>query len=169
MAVTLPYEFDTSGTPKLILRGVLGLLVVVVLPGILYSLFVSHQTAAAVQLLLVAAALLYFGRVFLRNLTASQGTITAQAVEVQPGRLYGIRLASPAGTFPLQRFKAIGVQRVFGPIRAQPRWHERVCLLGQDGVPDIVIAQTALGAGMALGRDLAAALNLPYHEEVVAL
>ena len=50
--IALPYEFDTSGVVKVILRGVLVLLVVV-LVGILYSLLVSHSIAAAIQLLLV--------------------------------------------------------------------------------------------------------------------
>ena len=66
MQPTLPYEFDSSGVVSTILRGVLGLLALVVVPGILYSIFISHSTAAAVQLLLVAALIAWFGRLFLR-------------------------------------------------------------------------------------------------------
>ena len=83
MAIVLPYEFDTSSGVKLILRGVLGLLLVVLL-GILYSLLVSHSIAAAIQLLLCAALASYFGRLFLGNLAGSVGTITADAVVVRP-------------------------------------------------------------------------------------
>src|SRR6266404_7865992 len=112
MAVTLPFEFDTSGVVKLILRGVLGLLAIVVVPGILYSLLVSHSTAAAVQLLLVGALIAYFGRLFLRNLEGSRGTITSDGVVVERGRVYGIPMAGAEGRFPLQQFRAVLVERV---------------------------------------------------------
>lgn len=97
-SVVLPYEFDSSGTPALIVRGVLGLLFLVVVPGILYSLVVSRSVAAAAQLLIVGGVVVYFGRLFLRNLETARGTITQGVVVVQPGSLYGIRLAGPAGS-----------------------------------------------------------------------
>jgi hypothetical protein len=165
MAVTLPYEFDTSGIVKVILRGVLGLLFVVVVPGIIYSLFISHRTAAAIQLLLIAAIIMYFGRLFLRNLVGSRGTITADAVEVQPGRLYGIRFAGPAGRFPMQQFAGVRVERISAPIGVQGRAHERVSLVGKDRTPDILIARTALDTGRTLGEEIARVLNLPYEEQ----
>ncbi len=166
MAVTLPYEFDTSGVVKLILRGVLGLLLVVFV-GILYSLLVSHSIAAAIQLLLVGAVATYFGSLFLRNLTGSRGTITADAVIVQPGRLYGIRLPGPAGRFPISQFQAVRVERIrTPPIDVQGGPHERVCLVGKDGGPDILIARTALDAGRTVGNELATALKLPYQEKL---
>jgi len=166
MAITLPYEFDTSGVVKLILRGVLGLLLVV-LVGVLYSLLVSHSIFAAMQLLLVAAVAKYFGSLFLRNLTGSVGTITADAVVVQPGRLHGIRLAGPVGRFPISQFQAVRVERIrTPPIDIQGRPHERVCLVGKKGTPDILIARTALDAGRTVGRELATALKLPYQEEL---
>ena len=165
MAIALPYEFDTSGVVKVILRGVLGLLFVV-LAGILYSLLISHSIAAAIQLLLVAALAAYFGSLFLRNLTGSLGTITADAVVVQPGRFYGIRLAGPAGRFPISRFQAVRVERITNPTGMQIGPHERVCLLGKTGTPEILIARTDRDAGRTLGTDLAAALKLPYQEQV---
>jgi hypothetical protein len=115
MAVTLPYEFDTSGTPKLILRGVLGFLVVVILPGILFSLFVSHHTAAAVQLLLVGLVLLYFGRLFLRNLTASQGTITAQAWRYNPADSMGSGSPVRPEPFPFSDSRPLECNESLGP------------------------------------------------------
>ena len=166
MTVTLPYEFDTSGIVKVILRGVLGLLFVVVVPGIIYSLLISHRTAAAIQLLLVAAIITYFARLFLRNLVGSRGTITADAVVVQPGRLYGIQLAGPAGRFPMQQFAAVRVERISAPMSVQGRAHERICLVGKDGTPDILIARTALDTGRTLGEKIARVLNLPYEERL---
>jgi hypothetical protein len=170
MAITLPYEFDTSGVVKLIMRGVLGLLLVV-LVGILYSLLVSRSIAAAIQLLLIAAIATYFGRLFLRNLTGSVGTITADAVVVQPGELFGLRLAGPAGRFPISQFQAVRVERIPNPIgipiETQIRPHERVCLAGKNGTPDILVARTHRDAGRTLGNELATALKLPYEEQVL--
>jgi hypothetical protein len=170
MAITLPYEFDTSGVVKVIMRGVLGLLLVV-LVGILYSLLVSHSIAATIQLLLIAAIATYFGRLFLRNLTGSLGTITSDAVVVQPGQLFGIWLASPAGRFPISQFQAVRVERIPNPIgipiETQIRPHERVCLVGKNGVPDILVARTDRDAGRVVGNELATALNLPYQEQVL--
>ena len=168
--ITLPYEFDTSGVVKQIMGGVLALLLVV-LVGILYSLLTSHSIAAAIQLLLVTAVATYFGRIFLRNLTASVGTITADAVVVQPSELFGIRLAGPAGRFPISQFQAVRVERIPNPIGipvgTQIRPHERVCLVGKTGTPDILIARTHLDAGRTVGSELATALKLPYSEQVL--
>jgi hypothetical protein len=170
MAITLPYQFDTSPVVKLILRGVFGLLLLVLL-GILYSLLVSHSMAATIQLLVVAAMVTYFGSLFLRNLTGSQGTITADAVVVQPGQLFGIQLASPAGRFSISQFQAVRVERVPNPIgipiETQIQPHERVCLVGKKGIPDILIARTDRDAGRTLGNELATALKLPYQEQLV--
>jgi hypothetical protein len=170
MAITLPYEFDTSGVVKQIMGGVLGFLLAL-LVGILYSLLVSHSLAAAIQLLLIAAIATYFGRLFHRNLTGSVGTITADAVVVQPGELLGIRLAGPAGRFPISQFQAVRVERIPNPIgipiETQIRPHERVCLVGKAGTPDILIARTHLDAGRTVGNELATALKLPYQEQLV--
>ena len=164
MPVALPYRFDTSPIIKLILRGVLGVLLVVV-AGMLYSLLVSHDRVAALQLLLVTLIVLYFGRLFLRNLETSQGTIDRHEVVAEPVILYGIRLHGPAGRFPLRQFQAVRVQRIPPPEFAQGRSHERVVLLGTQDTPDILLARTSEDAGRALGRDLATALGLPYQEE----
>jgi hypothetical protein len=168
MAIMLPYDFDTSRVVKQIMGGVLGLLLVI-LVGVFYSLLVSHSTVATIQLLLIAAIATYFGRLFLRNLTGSVGTITADAVVVQPGELAGIRLTGPAGRFPISQFQAVRVERVPNPIgipiETQIRPHERVFLVGGDSTPDILIARTHLDAGRIVGNELATALKLPYQEK----
>jgi hypothetical protein len=169
MAIGLPYEFDTSRVVKQIMGGVLGLLLILLL-GIFYSLLVSHSIAATIQLVLIAAIVMYFGRIFLRNLTGSLGTITADAVTVQPGRLYGIPLAGPAGRFPIGGFQAVRVERITNPIGiplgTQIKPHERVYLAGKHGTPDILIARTHLGTGRILGNELAAAVKLPCQEQI---
>jgi hypothetical protein len=169
MAVTLPYQFDTSGVVKLILRGVLGFLGILVV-GIIYSLLVSHDRTAALALLICAAILAYFGRLFLRNLIGSLGTITADTVVVESPQVAGFRLAGPTGSFPLKQFDAVRVERVTNPIgiplETQVGPHERVSLVGQKGTPDILVARTERDAGRTLGNELAVALKLPYQEHL---
>ena len=167
MAVTLPYEFDTSGVVRTILRGVLGLLGLVVVPGILYSLFVSQSTPAAMQLMLAALVIVYFGRLFLGHLIGSHGIVTADAVVVERARLYGFRLAGPEGRFPVGQFEAVRVEHAPAPIGAQGGPHDRVSLAGKSGTPDILIARTAPDRGLTLGAELAAALGLPCQERNV--
>lgn len=43
---TLPYSFDNSAPVRIIVRGTLGLLFFVLVPGILYSLPISRDRAA---------------------------------------------------------------------------------------------------------------------------
>jgi hypothetical protein len=160
----LPYHFDTTPVVNLTFRGILGLLLLVVAPGILYSVFASHQPAAAFQLLLVGALLVWFGQRFLRSLEATRGTITAEAVEVQPGMLYGVRLAGPRGRYPVRQFTAVRVERMGPPLDGPGGTHERVRLVGRDGTPDILVARTQRDAGRGLGQEIAAALGLPYEE-----
>ena len=46
-----------------------------------YSLFVSRDRGAALILLVIGGITMYFGRLFLRHLIGSRGTITAAAVD----------------------------------------------------------------------------------------
>ncbi|MFL5403860.1 MAG: hypothetical protein ACJ8BF_13695 [Gemmatimonadales bacterium] len=168
MPIVLPYEFDTSGVVKVILRGTAAVLLVVLL-GIGYSLLVSHDHIAAVQLLLIAAIAGYFARLLHRNLTGTVGTISSDAIVVEPVELFGIRLAGPAGRFPIGRFDAVRVDCITHPVsiplETQIRPHERVYLVGKEGTPDILIARTDRDVGRLLGRELAAGLSLPYRDQ----
>jgi hypothetical protein len=166
MPITLPYRFDTSPVIKLILRGVLGLLMLVIVPGIVYSLLVSHDRAAALSLLVTGAIVLYFGRIFIKNLEATAGIITADHVAVEPGTLYGASLRGPRGRFPIQQFSAVRVQRIPPSADVQLGAHERVILAGKGSTPDILVVRTSDDTGRTLGRDLSTALGLPYEEEV---
>jgi hypothetical protein len=169
MALSLPYEFDTTPVVKLILRGMLALLVLV-LGGILYSLLISRSTAAAVQLLLCAAIITYFGRLFFRNLIGSVGTITSDTIVVDSPHVAGFRLAGPSGSFSIRQFEAVRVERVTNPIgipiETQIGPHERVSLVGRKGTPNILVARTDDDEGRTLGNELAAALKLPYQEHL---
>ena len=163
VVAALPYQFDTGGVVALIVRGVAGLEVILVL-GALYSLAVSRNMASAAALLVIAAGVFIFGRLVLKNLEGTRGMITRDAVVVQPGGLFGLRLAGPAGTYAIHNFAAVRVDRILPSDSIQSRGHERVILVGTSGAPDILVARTDLDAGRALGRSLAAALHLPFDE-----
>jgi hypothetical protein len=169
VAVTLPFEFDTTPVVKVILRGVLGFAVLIVVPGILYSLLVSHSLGATVAMLLVGAITAYFGRLFFLHLSGSAGIITNEGVEVHPSTLHGIPLPGPAGRFRMTQFSAIRVDRAFGPMDTMqaPGWYERVWIVGSPGTPSILIARTDRGTGITLGKELARALRLAYEEATV--
>jgi hypothetical protein len=163
--ITLPFVFDTSPVVRLILRGVLALLLLVIVPGLLYSLLISHQVVVAVQLCIIGLIAGYFGWIFFRNLSATCGSVGRDEVVLQPVVLYGVRLHGPVGRFPLRKFTAVRVERIPPPLFAQGSSHERVTLLGGGGTPDVLLARTSRGAGRALGRELADAIGLPYKEE----
>jgi hypothetical protein len=161
--LVLPYHFDTSSVVKLILRGA-GLVLLVIGVCLIYSLFISQDHLASIQLLISGLIAGYFAWRLLRNLTATRGTITSDSVELELVELYGLRLHGPSGRFPLQAFRGVRVERVSAPAFEQGGTHERVTLVGEDGTPDVLVARTSLDAGRALGRSLADALALPYNE-----
>ena len=164
MAITLPYEFDTSPVVKIVVRGVLGLLIVVVVPGILYSAFVTHDWVAVAGLGFISVAVGYFGTLFGRHLTSTSGIISKEVVVIWPVTLYGLRLSGPEGRFSMAQFRAVRVESISTGANAQSGQHERVYLVGRSGAPDILVARTENYAGKTLGRDLAAALDIEYEE-----
>jgi hypothetical protein len=147
---------------------VLGLLLIVLL-SLLYSVFVSRDPTASLVLLITGAIAGYFAVLFFRNLTGSVGTITRDQVVVQPGRVCGLRMTSPSGTFPVTRFEAVRVEHVVSggtPIEVQRQPYERVSLVGKTGTPIILVASTECEVGRALARELATALGLKYQEQL---
>lgn len=162
-AATLPFHFDTATVVTQIVQGIAALLCVLAI-GALYSVFVSRRMGMAAALLVIGAGVLWLGRIVLGNLEGTRGVITRDAVVVQPGGVYGMRMAGPAGTIPLRQFKDVRVERVMPSEDMQSRGHERVLLVGKEGTPEILVMRADLDAGRALGRDLAAALNLPLEE-----
>jgi hypothetical protein len=162
--VTLPYQFDTSSIWRTVLKGAFGLNAVLVV-GLLYSLLARPWTTV-VALLVNEAVVLVFTRLFVRFQTGSAGTLSADAVVIEPNRLFGIALPGPRGTYPLDRFCAVRVEFLPGPISpgVQGGPHELVWLAGKPGTPDVLLARTEDGAGRALGREFGALLQLPVEE-----
>jgi hypothetical protein len=167
VGVQLPFAFDTSDIVVKIGRAFLAVLCVVVLPGIAYSLFVSHQIAAVASLAIIGAIIVFLGRLILANMRAWKGTITAREVIVEPTRLAGLRLGGPEGRFSMERFRAVRIESVLTPpTHASGRSHARVSLVGRAGTPTILIARAALEEGRTLGRELAESLALPVEDVV---
>ena len=157
----LPFSFDTSATPALILQGILGLIGLAV-AGVIYSLLVSQNVAGVIALALVGLIAAFWGARFLRGVDAGRGTIHRDRAEVERVRVWGIPLAGSSGRFPTRAFNAVRFEQiaesaeVFGT-------SGRVVLAGGDGTPEIVVARTG-EQGRDLARGLAAALALPYEE-----
>lgn len=105
MALTLPYEFDTSDVWRIILKGTFGLTLLITL-SLLYTL-ASRPWAAAAPLALCSAMLFFITRLFLRVQTGSAGTLSADRVVIQPNRLLWFALPGPVGTYTLDRFSAV--------------------------------------------------------------
>ncbi|SRR5258708_27525059 len=164
MAMTLPYEFDTSDVWRMILKGAFGLTLLIAL-SLLYTL-ASRQWAAAAPLALSTAMLFYFTRLFLRYQTGSAGTLSADRIVIQPNRLLWFSLPGPVGTYTLNRFAAVRVEFRMGPVRADVQGgpNEVVWLVGRPGTPNIALARTKDGAGRVVGRELGALLDLPVEE-----
>jgi hypothetical protein len=163
MAARVPFEFDTSETPTLIVRGA-GAVLLVAIAGVLYSVLVSGSLAGSAAMLIVAALTIYFGRLFVANLEGAAGRIAADEVTVKRVRVFGLPLAGQDGRFRIERFKTVRVERVPPPAAVQGGPHERVRLIGIDGTPDILIARTQRGAGVTLARELAADLKVAFEE-----
>jgi hypothetical protein len=166
VAVTLPYRFDTSRIAVPALRFWCALLLVLVASAA-YTLFVSRRPAAAAGVLVVAGIVVYFGRLFIAHWVATTGTVTSSSVTVHRVRLFGFRLAGPEGTFPIDRFRSVRVERAPPPLEGPGGAHARVYLGGHDETPDILLARKDLEEGRAFARDLAAALALPLVETSV--
>jgi hypothetical protein len=163
VAFGLPFRFDTSPVVVSIMRGVWALLLIIAAAAA-YALAVTRRPEVTLGLVAAGLIALYFARLFLASLTGSRGTITPNAVTVEAVRVFGFRLAGPEGTFPIQQFRVVRVERVSPPTEGYGGPHARVYLAGADGTPDILVARTSVDEGRVLGRELAAALALPIED-----
>ncbi|HVD61151.1 MAG TPA: hypothetical protein VNC11_09810 [Gemmatimonadaceae bacterium] len=171
--ITLPYEFDTARITRMIVTGMIAFDLVVVIPGIAYSLLVTHDTAAVVLLFIIGCMTAFFGFIIANYLKGSSGTITARDVVLSPARVFGLKIPGPTGHFPIDRFRAVRVET--SPGRSDPDAptgpYDRIYLAGKDGTPDILIARTDRHDpiyGMAAGEELARLLDLPCEPKPVA-
>jgi hypothetical protein len=166
VALTLPYQFDTSNTWRTILKGAFGLNAVLLF-GILYTLLVRREWGTSLGLALCELIVVGFTRLFVRYQEGSVGTLTSDQVVIAPNVLLGIPLPGPRGTYALDRFSAVRVEFRPGPISTNANAggpHEVVWLAGRSGTPNIALALTQDGAGRMVGRELGTLLELPVEE-----
>lgn len=158
----LPYDFDTRDVTRRVLAGVIGLAALLAAAAV-YIAIARHDVAGALGLLLCIALLGAFGVVVYRVLPGAEGRITHDTVATRGGRVLGLPLPGPVGTFAVRDFGAVRIERVLGPMQgAQPlRWRERVTLVGMPGTPDVMVIHAPLVHGASAGEALAALLGLP--------
>ena len=78
--------------------------------------------------------------------------------------MFGVRLTGPEGSFPIDQFTSVLVERISPPVDAYGGPHTRISLVGKETTPTILVGRMGADAGRALGRELATVLNLPLDE-----
>ena len=161
MPFPLPHDFDTRRETRLMLKGVLVLLAVMLLAG-LVMLVARHDLRGAAGTLLFDAVLVAFAVVLLRALPGAEGRITQDGVEARARRVWGIALPGPVGTFARDDFRAVRVERVLASGNGTSlHLLERVMLAGKPGTPDVRVLSGRVDGDASPGEALAAALQLP--------
>ena len=164
-ALTLPYAFDTTRTGRVIFKGMLSLQAIL-LVGVVYKIwaFSPADVAGGVLALILVTC---FGVFIFKKLGGSTGVVTQSQVQVRPDVQHGVRADGAEGVFALCRFKAVRVESI-GPcadVDVATGQHERVILAGNDGTPDVLIAQTSDFEGLRLGREFGDLLGLPVEQK----
>jgi len=166
VTITLPYLFDTGSVWRSVLKGAFALNLVL-LSGIVFKLLMSDWLAA-IGLVVAEAMVFGFTRLFVRFQTGSVGTLYRDHVELEPNAVLGIPLPGPRGTYARDRFSAVRVEFMAGSINVDGQSngpHELVWLVGQVGMPDVLLARTDEGAGRAAGVEFGVLLELPVEEK----
>jgi hypothetical protein len=165
VSITLPYRFDTTSVWHTVLKGAFALNAVLLF-GIAFKLLMGDWPAA-LALLVAEATVFLFTRLFVRFQSGSLGTLYRDRVEVERNTLLGIQLPGPSGAYARERFSAVRVEFVMGPVEvgASGGPHELVWLVGRNGTPDVLLARVAERAGRAAGAAFGAVLELPVEEK----
>jgi hypothetical protein len=164
MAVTLPYHFNTAESYQTVVRGGVGVGLVVVI-GLVYSALISHDYIVVLQLALIGAIAGFMTWVIGVRTRGSVGILSADGIIVERApALFGQRLPGASGRFPLNRFSAVRVEEASGPVLPNVNWgpHTRIYLVGKTGVPDVLIARTTLIGGTE-AAEFADLLSLPLQ------
>jgi hypothetical protein len=166
VTITLPYRFDTTSVWHTILKGAFALNGVLVF-GIALKLMTGERLTA-LGLVVTEAVVFGFTRLFVRFQTGSIGTLYRDRVVIEPNALLGIALPGPRGEYARDRFAAVRIEFMTGPINVDtpPTGpHELVWLAGRDETPDILLARTDRRAGRGVGAELGSLLGLPVEEK----
>jgi hypothetical protein len=129
------------------------------------AMLIKHGPLAAAPFPLAAVFLAWVARKYLTTFSGiGKGTITHDAVVVEPSALGRIRLPSPARRYPLGRFKAVRVTYL-GPGRNGGGYlFAQVYLVGREGTADVCVAHERDTTAKALAPQIAAAVGLPLEQ-----
>ena len=149
----LPFEFDTLGSVRTILRAIAGTAILIVVPGLLHAILIRRSATGVAQVAALGILLGLFGYVVFSRLGGAAGRITRDAVVIEPVSFLGFPLPGPRGRLPITQFASVRVDRIGRRIDTTPstRRHERVWLAGRAGGRDILIARTANEAASPWG------------------
>jgi len=164
MAVTLPYDFNTAESYQRVVRGAVGVGLVVV-AGVVYSALISHDYVVVLQLGVIGAMAGGMVCVIGARVRGSAGTLTADGVIIERApAVFGLRFPGPSGRFSLDRFSAVRVEEASGPVLPNVNIgpHSRIYLVGKTGVPDVLIARTT-SIGSTEAAEFADLLALPLQ------
>jgi hypothetical protein len=163
MAVTLPYEFDTIALPGNILKGFVAGSALMLLLAL--AMLIKHGPLAAAPFPLAAVLFAWIARKFLTDFQGTaKGTITQDAVVVEPSAFGVIRLPSPVGRHPLDQFKAVRVIYL-GPGRNSGGYlFANIYLVGLEGTADVCVAYERDTVAKSLAPEIAAAVKLPLEQ-----
>jgi hypothetical protein len=163
LAITLPYEFDTMVLPRNILKGFVAGSAFMLLLAL--AMLIKYGPLAALPFPLAAVFFAWVARKFLTGFAGrARGTITQDAVVVDPTALGRIRLPSPAGRYPRNRFKAVRVTYL-GPNRNGGGYlFAQIDLVGREGTADVCVAFERDTTAKALAPEIAAAVKLPLEQ-----
>jgi hypothetical protein len=163
MAITLPYEFDTMALPRNILKGFVAGSALMMLLAL--AMLIKYGLLAAAPFPLAAVFLAWVARKFLISFAGrARGRIAQDAVVVEPSALGRIRLPSPAGRYPLDRFKSVRVTYL-GPGRNSSGYlFAQIDLIGREGTADVCVTFERDTIAKALAPEIATAVKLPLEQ-----
>jgi hypothetical protein len=162
MTIELPYQFDTMALPRNILKGFVAGSTCMILFALAMSF--KYGPLAAVPLLMAAALLAWTASKMMTGFPGyAKGTITQDAVIVEPSGYGPLKLQGLAGRYRLDQFTAVRVVYL-GPRRNQSYQFADIFLVGFAGTSDICIANERDITAKALAPALAAVLSLPLEQ-----
>lgn len=164
MSVTLPYNFNTAQTGRIIsvALAATGIVIMPCLIALSVSVMPSEQAVYTTgPLLLVGLGDIVAAFFLFKKLGGATGSIDNHNVVVKADNIAGVRSGAPEGSYALSQFSAIKVQ---------PRGDglARLTLAGKNGTPDIIFFNGPFAIAKQLVDELSPQLNLPVEPVVKA-
>lgn len=158
---TLPYQFDTTKSHRLVLLGLLAaapiLLVALVLIDTMTDMPADTMAILRMALPVLAAGEAIAGVFLFRHGKGAKGSINRHMIEVKADRFLGLVSAAPEGTFTPQQFEAVQLRTMQGIGHVE--------LAGKNGTPTLRIASLPADKADELAGFLSTELHLARVHE----